>query len=183
VTDALALQSVSLLAGYLRTAYYQGTNLEARLNVSLGSLIAGMAFMAPGNVIGHGIANCICQFKPEVSHGKACALALPYTMFFNLKPATHKLFLIAKAMGLNVSGLNEYQGAVMAVEAVASLVRDVGLPLSLKALGLDKTDVEKMVDNFVNKHPKRTNNPRWYNEENMLELFRMMFEGELPLEK
>jgi alcohol dehydrogenase class IV len=183
ITDSLALQSVSLIARHLRTAYYQGNNLEARFNVSLGSLLAGMAFPNSGNVIGHSIANSICQFKPEVSHGEACALALPYTMFFNLKPAQQKLYQIAWAMGISVSGLNEYQGAVMAVNAVATLLRDLGLPLSLKMLGLDEAGLEEMVDNLVNKYPKRTNNPRWYNEENMLELYRAMFEGELTFQR
>lgn len=183
ITDSLALQSVNLLSRYLRTAYYQGSNLEARFNVSLGSLLAGMAFPNSGNVIGHSIANSICQFKPEVSHGEACALALPYTMLFNLKPAAHKLYQIAKAMGLDISGLTEYQGAMIAVEAVVSLVEDLGLPLSLRALDIDETALREMVDNLVNKYPKRTNNPRWYNEENMLELYKTMFKGEILIEK
>ncbi|MBL7118572.1 iron-containing alcohol dehydrogenase [Candidatus Bathyarchaeota archaeon] len=183
ITDSLALQSVSLLTRCLRTAYSIGNNLEARVNVSLGSLLAGMAFPNSGNVIGHSIANSICQFQPKISHGEACSLALPYTMLFNLKPAQHKLFLVAKAIGLDVSGLSEYEGAVMAIEAVTGLMRDLDLPLSLRALGLDEASIETMVDNLVNKYPKRTNNPRCYNEENMLELYRAMLEGDLRSQK
>jgi alcohol dehydrogenase class IV len=142
-----------------------------------------MAFPNSGNVIGHSIANSICQIKPDVSHGEACALALPYTMFFNLKPAKQKLYQVAWAMGITLSGLDEYQGAVMSVNAVANLLKDLGLPLSLKMLGLDESMLEEMVDNLVNKYPRRTNNPRWYNEENMLELYKSMLDGELTFQR
>nr|WP_052947839.1 iron-containing alcohol dehydrogenase [Aneurinibacillus tyrosinisolvens] len=44
VTDALAREAISLIGRHLRTAVYQGENLEARSKMLEASLIAGLAF-------------------------------------------------------------------------------------------------------------------------------------------
>ncbi|MEM2111114.1 MAG: iron-containing alcohol dehydrogenase, partial [Candidatus Bathyarchaeia archaeon] len=54
ITDSLALQALSLIFSNLLEAYKSG-NVESRVNMSLGSLMAGMAFGNAGVCLGHAV--------------------------------------------------------------------------------------------------------------------------------
>src|SRR5438034_6843226 len=44
LTDAVALQAIEYVSRWLRVAYEEGNNLEARYHMSLGAMLAGMAY-------------------------------------------------------------------------------------------------------------------------------------------
>jgi len=75
----LALEAFKLLKANIRKAA-KGEE-EARVNMSLGSLTAGMAFGNSGTTLGHALSYPLSN--RGVPHGEAVAMVLPYALEFN----------------------------------------------------------------------------------------------------
>lgn len=84
VSDALADQAIEMIYDNIETAYRKPENLEARENMLLASMLAGMSFTNVSLGIVHSIAHAIGG-KFGVPHGISNAIILPYVMKFNSK--------------------------------------------------------------------------------------------------
>lgn len=73
-----------------------------------------------------------------VDHGMSCGVALPYAMEFNLVILPDRLGLVAEATGVDVTGLSQREAAYEGIYAARQLVKDIGLPTSLRELGVRK---------------------------------------------
>ena len=72
----------------------------------------------------------------DVPHGVANALLLPTIMEFNMPACLNKYPEIAKAMGVDVSGMTKEQASQAACDAVKDLAIKVGIPQHLSELGI-----------------------------------------------
>lgn len=70
-------------------------------------------------------------------------------MEYNLPLCTEKLAAIAAAMEEDVTCLNKYEAVLRAVDAVTKLRRDVGLPESLKEVGMPKEQLPNLARELV----------------------------------
>ncbi len=148
ITFALALQSIRLISENLRTAVYHPNNLEARYNMALATLTEAFSEMNAGDVEAHGFGHLIGSVY-RIPHGVACGLALPHAMEFNVVVSADRLAAIAEAMGVDTTGLTLRQAAYAAVDAVSELIEDVGLPTTLKEVGIKKEDLPKLAEQAV----------------------------------
>jgi alcohol dehydrogenase class IV len=177
ITDTLALESVRLIGQNLREAYAQGSNLEARYNMALGSLLAGMAFNNAGVCIGHAVAYTFSA-KHSISHGMSCGLSLPYVMDFNLIACMLKLAKVSVALtGKTYSSLRE--SALDAASAVKELMEDVSLPTSLKEVGVAREEIPELADSLLRNERLLARNPRTITRKQAVELYERMWEGRL----
>ena len=177
VTDTLALEAIRLIGGNLRQAHTHGDNLEARYNMALGCLMSGMAFGNAGVCIGHAAAYAF-SVKHAVSHGVSCGLALPYVMEFNLNACIPKLAKVSESLtGKTYPTMRE--AASDAASSVWELMKDVGLPTSLKEVGVEKEEVEEMAENLLGITRLLASNPRKITREEAVLLFERMWEGRL----
>ena len=105
-TDGLALTAVGLIFENLRTAYTQGTDLEAREKMSLASTYAGMAFTRANVGYVHAIAH---QFggKYHTPHGLANAIVLPHVLKYSAPAITGRLAQLALRARLGEDGDDE----------------------------------------------------------------------------
>lgn len=175
-TNATALstrssfQAVELLAVSLPAAYRNGDDLRARRGCLIGSYLAGLALNA-GSTLGHSIGYTIAN-RVKVPHGSSVALALPYCIAY-AAPASKKridaLFARVDNSDLKHSDIFSW---------LEGLLEELGVPMSLEALGLSKVDAEDMARECVAKYP-RPNNPTPLEEEGLLELYRFMWSGDL----
>lgn len=134
-TDALALRSVELVGRYLRTAVYNGKDVEARDGMLTASLLAGLAFHNTKLCLVHAITGPLGGAY-NLPHGASNAIVLPHAMRFMLPGAVPKYVDIAIALGEQVQGLSERAAAEKAIQAVEQLSRDVGLPEGLSVYGV-----------------------------------------------
>ncbi|MBC7330865.1 MAG: iron-containing alcohol dehydrogenase [Synergistetes bacterium] len=141
ISESIALHAIHLIGKYLRAAYAKGDNLEARYNMLLGSTMAALAFANTKLGVIHAITAVMGGYF-DVPHGVINAILLPYGMEFNLIGNVSKFAKIAEALGENTAGLTEVQSARKAVEAVRELCRDVGIPSSLKDVGVKEEAIE-----------------------------------------
>lgn len=132
--DALAEKAVALIAAHLRTAVRQPQNLAAREAMSLGATLAGLAFSHSAVAVVHALEYPLGGAL-HCSHGAGNGLLLPYVMRFNLPVRQTAIARLAPLLGVNVAGLNEYEQALAAINAVEQLRRDIGIPERIRDLG------------------------------------------------
>jgi alcohol dehydrogenase len=145
VSDALGIRAIRLIGENLRTAVADGSNLEARSNMAIASLMASVAFMNGGLGVVHGIAQAMGGIH-HTPHGIANGLILPYAMERNLVGNLKKFGEIAVALGMNVDGLTAREAAHASVEAVFELQEDVHLPKTLRDINIEEKDFQGIID-------------------------------------
>jgi alcohol dehydrogenase class IV len=117
-------------------------------------------------------------YKPT-PHGIGCGLALPYAMRFNLPVRMDKFIRIARALGENAWMQSPIGAANLSISSVARLIKDVGLPYTLKEYGgIKESDLEKMADQMITIFP-RPMNPRTMSREESVKFWRDMWGGTL----
>ncbi|KSU85440.1 alcohol dehydrogenase [Fictibacillus enclensis] len=159
ISDALAYRAIELIAKNLPLAVQQGTNLEARSNMLLGSLLAGMAFSNAGTAAAHALAYPIGGLVKS-PHGEVTGLLLPYVMEFNTAVETEKMVKILKAFDINADGLSRKEAALAASKAVFNLLETIGLPTHLSDIGIKEEDVAEIAEKTLQIDRLVRNNPR-----------------------
>src|SRR5271157_189502 len=116
-TDMLALEAIRRIFRHIRTAFANGSNLEARGGMLEGSLLAGMAFANAGVTAVHAFAYPIgAEF--HIPHGVANSIMLTAVMEFNMLGNLPKFAHMAGLFGENIRGLSERQAAQAAVQGL-----------------------------------------------------------------
>jgi len=97
LSDLLAKEALRLLGANIHTVYADGKNAEARGQMLLGALYAGMSFCnSPTGAI-HGLAYPLsCHYG--MTHGESNSVAMPAVMEFNAPVATTQYAEIAPCM-------------------------------------------------------------------------------------
>lgn len=138
MTDMFHLKAIEIIARSLRSAV--ANEKEGREGMALGEYIAGMGFSNVGLGIAHSMAHTLGAVY-DTPHGVACAMMLPIVMEYNADCTGEKYREIARAMGVkgvDDMSVEEYRKA--AIDAVAQLSVDVGIPTKLEAIKEDDLD-------------------------------------------
>ncbi|WP_017726452.1 hydroxyacid-oxoacid transhydrogenase [Halalkalibacterium ligniniphilum] len=174
ITDALAIQAIELIANNLAIAVQQGSNIEARSNMLLGSLLAGMAFSNAGTALAHALAYPIGG-KAKSPHGELTGLLLPYVMEFNTATEKEKMIKIAEAFGIEKGDKSKTEHAKEASKAVFELLKDIGLPTKLSAIGVKEEDLEEIAEKALPIERLIRNNPRVPTKDSLVELLKKAY--------
>lgn len=145
LTDNLALSAIRRISRYLRRAWANGDDREARSEMMLGSMEAGMAFANSSVTLVHGMSRPIGAVF-HVPHGVSNAVLLPACMGFAVLGIPERFKDVAIAMGVNTQGLSDLEAAREGVTAVTELCKDIEIP-TITQLGIEK-------DEFMDKAPK-----------------------------
>lgn len=145
LSDVLAFEAIKLISQNITLAVRQGTNLEARSNMMLGSLMAGMAFSNSGTASAHALAYPIGGLTKS-PHGEITGLLLPYVVKFNAIVEKEKVRNIADAFRLPAGSLNDTEAANALFQAMIGLLRDIGLPTCLSEIGIEKKDITEIAE-------------------------------------
>lgn len=173
VTDAVAMQAIKLCATNLRQAVANGQDVKARENMAYASLLAGMAFNNGNLGYVHAMAHQLGG-QYDMPHGVANAMLLPVVEEYNIISNPQKFADIAEFMGENIEGLSVMDAAAKAVEAMRRLAKDVGIPSSLKEMGVKEEDFELMAINALN-DGNAGSNPRKGNKQDIINLFKKAY--------
>lgn len=139
LTDMLHLNAIEIISHSLRESV-KG-EMQAVEQMALGQYVAGMGFSNVGLGLVHGMAHPLGAFY-NVPHGVANAILLPTIMAWNADYTGEKYRDIARAMGVkSTESMSLSQARHAAVDAVKQLCRDVGIPASLRDVGLKPEDI------------------------------------------
>jgi alcohol dehydrogenase class IV len=149
MTDALALQGVSLASRSLRRAYENGHDIDAREDMALAALLSGITLTNAGLGAVHGFAAPMGANYP-IPHGTACAALLPHVIEANvaaMRASQHtglkRYADVGRAMA-DDPGLDDEAAIARCIEFTAELLRDLSIP-RLGGFGLTETGIPEMV--------------------------------------
>ncbi|MGY3959610.1 L-threonine dehydrogenase [Aeromonas popoffii] len=170
VTDASAIMAIQLIAKHLRTAVNQGDDLHARKQMAYAQFLAGMAFNNASLGYVHAMAHQLGGFY-DLPHGVCNAVLLPHVQAYNAQVSAARLKEVARYMGVDVSAMNDEQGADAAIAAIKQLALDVKIPAGLAQLGVKADDFDILASNAL-KDACGFTNPKQASHEEIVAIFR-----------
>lgn len=148
ITDACALKAISMIAENLAIAVEEGSNAQAREAMAYAQFLAGMAFNNASLGYVHAMAHQLGGFY-NLPHGVCNAVLLPHVQVFNSQVAAGRLRDCAAAMGVNVTGMREADGAKACIDAIRQLAQQVNIPAGLRDLNVKEEDISVLATNAL----------------------------------
>ncbi len=156
-SDALAKESVALIARSLVRAVQSGDDLTARTDMALGSLFAGMAFATAGTAIIHALQYPLGALT-KTAHGHGNAILMPSAVRFNSLVRQHDAAVIARLMGSSAS--DDAEAATQLADTLGALAQEVGITPNLRSIGVNESDLDSLAVAALGITRLLSNNPR-----------------------
>ena len=96
-------------------------------------------------------------------------------MEFNAFSSVEKFARIAQMLGEKVEGRSVREAAVLAVETVKQLAKDLGIPQRLSDLGIPETAIPGMAEEAMKVARPLENNPRPVSLEEAIRIYHSVF--------
>ena len=175
LSDTFALSAIKRIFGNLRTCYNEGNNTEARIQMSLAALEAGISFNNSSVTIVHGMSRPMGALF-HVPHGLSNAMLLKECMDFAVKGAYDRFADVSRYLGLSDS-TDDKEAAEVFLKELSSLLYDLHVP-TMSEYGIDKeeyfSNIDKMAhDAFASGSPSNT--IRETSVEDMKELYKQIY--------
>ena len=147
--DAIALDGAARAWRWLPHAVADGADLQARWEMMMAALEGGLTFQKGLGAV-HGMSHALGSSQdPVLHHGTLNAVLLPAVLRFNADVAPEKYERLRSALGLA-------PGADLADE-VARLTQALGLPQTLRQMGVRDDMLAKAAEQAVLDHSTATN--------------------------
>ena len=155
--DAVALAAIELSAGWLRVAYEDGDDLEARTNMAHAATLGGMAYGTESAGAAHAMSQSAGGVH-DCPHGALTARVLGPVCEFNAPAAPERYARIAQALGVNIHRSDPLDAAMAGVQELYRLTDDVGIP-TMEELGFSEEEIP-MLAQIAYEDPQTIGNPR-----------------------
>jgi len=156
-TDAVALLAMEYVARYLRVAFSQANNLEARYHMSAAAMLAGLSYGTDSAGAAHAMSQTAGGVH-DAPHGQLTARLLGPVMEYNHSGEPERFARMAIAFGLDTRGVSTWRAAEMAVEYVHQLTKDVDI-MGMQELGFSAEEIPMLADKAF-ADPQTIGNPR-----------------------
>jgi len=181
ISDMWSEKAMSLLASSFRRAVHNGDDPQARREMALAATFAGLGFGNAGVHIPHAnaypIAGQVRDFHPRdypadepmVPHGMAVSLTAPeaFRFTFEASPERH-----LRAAELLAPSAETAAGPDALPSVLADLMRDIGIPAGVGAVGFFESDVDDLVDGALKQQRLLATAPRDVDAESLSGIFR-----------
>ena len=182
IADMWAERSMRLLADSFRTAVHHGDDEAAREQMALAATFAGMGFGNAGVHIPHAnaypVAGRVRDFHPEgypadhamVPHGMAVSLTAPAAFRFTFDADPERHVRAAEMLAPGAERPTDDRDFLPSV--LADLMRDIGIPNGLGAVGYGEADVPDLVEGTLKQQRLLATAPREVTEEDAAAILR-----------
>ena len=158
ISDIWCEKAIKLVREFLPKVVKDGQDREARTQMMLATIYAGMGFANAGvhipHALGYPIAGNVRGYHPQdypqkkalVPHGMSTALGAPASFQFTAaaKPERHKT--IAEWMGAETRGSSPDAAGNALREAFIDFMQSIGLPNGLQAVGYTADDIPALTE-------------------------------------
>ena len=177
LSDTFALSAVKRIFKYLPAAFHDGTNEEARVQMSIAALEAGVAFNNSSVTIIHGMSRPIGALF-HVAHGISNAMLIKECFTFALEGAYDRFGTLGRAIGAAEDADSDRIAAEKFLNAIIALTEELEIP-TLEQYGIDRTEffsrIEKMAhDAMASGSPQNT--LKSVSEEEVRDIYRRLWE-------
>lgn len=173
ISDVYAIKAIELISSNLAKAVLKGDDLEARENMMVGQMYAGLAFSNSSTALVHSMSRPLGAYY-GVPHGLANALLLPEVMKFNRAACADRFKPIAEAMGENIHGKSTREISYMTIDTIKNVFLETGLPTKLREVGVDENNFENMAKDAI-KSRTTLLNPRKPTLEQLVEIYKTIY--------
>jgi alcohol dehydrogenase class IV len=186
ISDVWSLEALRLLAPVFRRAVADGADEEARGAMALAATVAGMGFGNAGVHVPHALAYPVAgrvrDFHPEgyppgeplVPHGMAVALTAPEAFRFTFRADPDRHLTAARLVDPQAPMTPDPADLLPTV--LVSLMRDIGLPGGLAAVGYAEADVDDLVEGALKQQRLLATAPRETTAEDLAGIVRRSLE-------
>ncbi|MCD8069647.1 MAG: iron-containing alcohol dehydrogenase [Lachnospiraceae bacterium] len=143
-TRAMAVEAVGLIRKYLKRAYDNGQDIEARTNMLRAAYCAGIAFTQSYVGYVHGVAHSLGG-QYGVPHGLANAVLLPYFLEEYGESCAKRLGRLARKCGIAKKRDSDVLASQKFIDWVRQMNDSMNIPRHIE--GICKEDIPKMAKN------------------------------------
>lgn len=160
-----AERALRAVHGSLERAVSEG-DPASRRSMSLGAHLAGVAFSNSGLGMVHALASAVGGMTDR-PHGECLAVSVEPGLRYNLPVREKSYATVARDLGVGDSAVgdrdsvvSDHDNAAALIEECARLRDAIGLPSSLREVGLGPDDAAAMVENTLVQERRLPTNPR-----------------------
>ncbi len=165
VSDMMAMEGIKALTSGLPRSIENPTDLDARSQVLYGGMLSGHCVTLAGIAIHHKLCHVLGGHH-GIPHGESNSVVLPYAVAYNENAAPDAMDKIMNAMGTkSASG------------GIFDFATKIGVPKSLKELGMREEDLDLAARETVERTPY---NPKSVDQRSVREMLQQAFEGVRP---
>jgi alcohol dehydrogenase class IV len=187
VSDAFIEKALPLLSRSFRRAVLTGQDLAARTDMMMAASFAGMGFGNAGVHLPHAcaypIAGRVRGYRPPdypqaeamVPHGESVSLTAPAAFGFTF-PSSPERHLRAAAL-LDPGAADSGEPRERLPRAIVSLMRDIGMPSGIAAVGFTEGDIPDLVEGTLKQQRILSMAPRDVMPEDLAAIFRDSFDN------
>jgi alcohol dehydrogenase class IV len=182
IGDMWSEKAMTLLATSFRTAVHHGDDEQAREQMALAATFAGMGFGNAGVHIPHAnaypVAGRVRDFHPDgypddhpmVPHGMAVSLTAPEAFRFTFEADPERHVRAAELLAPGAPRPDDLRDFLPRV--LTDLMRDIGIPDGLGAVGYTEADVDDLVEGTLKQQRLLATAPREATEEDLAGILR-----------
>ena len=170
--DAVALAAIELAATWLRAAYGDGSNIEARTHMAHAATFGGLAYGTESAGAAHAMSQSAGGVH-DCPHGALTARVLGPVCEYNAPAAPERYARVAQALGADTRGLPPLDAAMAGIEELYRLTEDVEIP-TMKELGFSEDEIPHLA-RIAFEDPQTVGNPREVSAADYEEIYRNAF--------
>lgn len=171
ISDMMALESIRLISGSIVPSFHNGSSIENRSAMLLGSMFGGMALAGSGTAAVHAMAYPLGG-RFNIPHGVANAMLLPHVMAFNMDRICEKLEIVAGAMGIAKESGSPAAAADLVIGRIEEWTKELEIPQDLMAYGVQSADIPSLSAAAFNVRRLMDNNPKPMSTEQIEAVYR-----------
>lgn len=147
LSDSFALSAVKRIFKYLPIAYSKGSNTEAREQMAIAALEAGIAFNNASVTVVHGMSRPIGALF-HVPHGISNAMLLGGCLAFALDGAEAKFAELGRAINAAEEACPDTLASQRFLSAVKNICKELEIP-TLEGYGIEKDRFFAVIDKMA----------------------------------
>ena len=184
ISDIWAIRAIEMAAKNMVRAVDDPSDDEARGQMLLAATFAGIGFGNAGVHLPHGmsypVSGNVREYVPDgypretplVPHGMAVALNAPAVFRFTAPAGPERHLRAAELTGADIAGATPEDAGELLADALTRLMRRVGMPNGLSAVGYGPDDVDDLVAGTLPQHRVTKISPRPVDAASLQRLFR-----------
>ena len=183
ISDVWATRAIEMVARNIVSAVEDPEDIESRSNMMLAATFAGVGFGNAGCHLPHGmsypVSGMVREFVPEgypddhpiVPHGMSVILNAPAVFRYTAPTNPERHLHAARLMGVDVSHAGPEDAGDVLADAIISLLRRIGVPNGLGAIGYTADDVPDLAAGAMPQQRVIKLSPRPVQEDDLRQLF------------
>jgi len=184
ISDIWSMEALRLTAKYIRRAFKDPSDDEARASMLLASSYAGVGFGNAGVHLPHGmsypVAGLVKTFRakgydavdhPMVPHGISVILNAPSVFRFTASSCPERHLEAAALLGADISNAKKEDAGKILSDQLVQLMYDLQTPNGLSEVGYSTSDIPKLVEGTLPQHRVTKLSPRPANADDLAGLF------------